>query len=115
MARQRDQELLQTVGGRVAKARRDRGWTQETLAEAIGIEPVTLSRLETGDRALSLSTLSRITEILGVSLGDLLDQQRELPVANQPPDLAELSRLFATLAPARRDLLLRMARELAVK
>ena len=115
MARQRDQELLKNIGKRVAKARKDRGWTQETLAEALGIEPVTLSRLETGDRALSLSTVSRISEVLQVSLGDLLDQQRELPVADQSPDLAEMTRLFSDLPAQRRDLLLRMARELAVK
>jgi transcriptional regulator with XRE-family HTH domain len=63
MPRQRDQELITGIGRRVAQARRDRGFTQEALAEAVGIEAVTLSRLETGDRALSLSTLASISKV----------------------------------------------------
>ena len=50
MPRKRDEDLLREVGRRVAQIRRVRGWTQEALAGAVGIEPVTLSRLETGDR-----------------------------------------------------------------
>ena len=69
MPRKRDQELLRDIGQRVAKARTDRGFTQERLAEAVGIEPVTLSRWETGQRAVSVSTLAHIAEVLQVGLG----------------------------------------------
>ena len=86
MPRNRDQQLLRDVGQRVSRARRDRGWSQELLAEAIGIQPTTLSRLETGDRAVSLSTLGRIAEALGVGLGDLLDVERDLPTIDHGPD-----------------------------
>lgn len=113
MPRSRDQDLLEEVGRRVGLARRDRGWTQEALAEAIGIEAVTLSRLETGHRALSLTTLSRIGDTLGVSLGDLLDVDRSIPAPEQSPEEAELLRLFGGLAPSARDAVLRMVRELA--
>lgn len=112
MPRRRDQELLQEVGSRVGQARRDRGWTQEALAEAVGVEPVTLSRLETGDRALSLTMLSKIADVLAVGLGELLDVQRQLPAATGTPEEVELARLFAGLAPSGRDLVLRLAREL---
>lgn len=112
MPRRRDHELLQEVGSRVGQARRDRGWTQEALAEAIGIEPVTLSRLETGDRALSLTMLAKSAAVLGIGLGDLLDVQRQLPVATGTPEEAELARLFAGLSPSGRDLVLRLVREL---
>ena len=58
MPRNRDQELLRQIGRRVGQIRADRGLTQEVLAEAVGLEPVTVSRWETGDRALSVSTLA---------------------------------------------------------
>ena len=105
MPRRRDKELLQAIGQRVAKARKDRGWTQEALAEAVGIEPVSLSRLETGDRALSLSTLARIAEVVGVGLGDLVDTGRELPDAPHGPDDAEVLRAFQGMSRTRRQLL----------
>lgn len=115
MPRQRDQQLVRDVGRRVAQARKDRGFTQEQLAEAIGIEPVTLSRLETGDRALRLSTLSSIATVIGIPVGDLLDVARTLPPAEHGPEEAELIRLFGKLNPNQRDVLLRVARELAAQ
>jgi transcriptional regulator with XRE-family HTH domain len=113
MPRRRDEGMLREVGCRVGQARRDRGWTQEALAEAVGIEPVTLSRLETGDRALSLTMLAQISEILGVGLGDLVDVARPTPTTDIAPEHAELLRLFGGLAPSAKDVVLRMVRELS--
>lgn len=115
MPRRRDSELLREVGRRVADARKARGWTQEALSESVGIEPVTLSRLETGDRALGLSMLARIADALGVGLGDLLDLQRDLPEPGHGPEEAELLRAYTGMTKARRQLLLRLARELSAK
>jgi transcriptional regulator with XRE-family HTH domain len=111
--KKRDHDLLREIGRRVARARRDRGWTQERLAEAIGIEAVTMSRWETGDRALSISTLADVARVLGVRLGDLLDADRPLPAPRHGAEQTELLRVFGRLPPARRELLLRLAHELA--
>jgi len=113
MPRRRDQDLLRLVGQRVALIRRDRGWTQEQLAEAIEIEPVSLSRLETGHRALSLSTLNLIAEALGTGLGDLLDIERDVPEPEHAPDEAELLRLYRSLPNSKQDIVLRLARDLS--
>lgn len=114
MPRSRDHELLRALGERVARARTERGWTQERLAEAIGIEPVTLSRWETGDRALSISALAAIADKLGVGLGDLLDVERNLPFPEYPPEAVEAVRLLDNMDGRRRDLVLRLMRELVV-
>jgi len=79
----------------------------------IGIEPVSLSRLETGDRALSLTTLSQIADALGLGLGHLVGVEADLPKPDLAPQEAELLRGFEKLATARRDLVLRLVRELA--
>jgi len=113
MPRSRDQVLLREVGQRVAHARRDRGWSQEQLAEAIDIQPTTLSRLETGDRAISLSTLNRMAEAIGVGLGDLLDVDRDLPAIEHSPEHAELLRGFEKLPKSRKELVLKLVAELA--
>ena len=113
MPRTRDEELLRAIGRRIADLRQQRGYTQERLAERIGIEPVTLSRLETGNRAVSISSASRLADALGVGLGDLLDVQRPLPESTTPPEAAELVREFTALSAPRRDLVLRLVRELA--
>ena len=112
MPRTRDQQLLRDIGQRVAAARAARGYTQERFAEVVGIEPVTLSRWETGHRALSLSTLASIAGALEVGLGDLLDVDRDLPSPEHGPEELELLRGFSGLSGSRRDLVLRLVREL---
>ena len=112
MPRYRDAELIKAIGQRVAAARRERGFTQEQLSEVIGIEAVTLSRLETGHRALSLTTLCRLADALHVSLGDLLDTGRELSPPDNTPEELELLRTFRAMSTGSQEALLRVAREL---
>ena len=95
MPRHRDTELIRAIGKRVAQARRERGFTQEQVAEVVDLEAVSLSRLETGDRAMSISTLARIASTLQVGVGDLLDTERELPETQHSPEEQELLRIFA--------------------
>lgn len=52
--------------------------TQEELAERLGVERVSLSRYETGQRAVPFSTLMTISEVLQRPIGDFL------PEAQQP-------------------------------
>lgn len=59
--------------------RKQRGWTQQQLAEASGVEPVTISRAENGYEGTTLRTLTSLAEALGVSAADLLpDERREV-------------------------------------
>ena len=113
MPTRRDDKLLRAIGRRIAELRQQQGFTQERLAERVGIEPVTLSRLETGTRAVSISSSAAIADALGVSLGDLLDVDRPQPEVSSTPEQAELLREFSDLPPARQELVLRLLRELA--
>ena len=113
MARTRDPQLLQAIGARVQRLRQERGFTQEVLAEAMGVEPTTVSRFETGARAMSLSTLALIARQLDVSLGDLLDVTREEPRPELAPELAEGLALLRRLEGERRAMAIRVLRELA--
>lgn len=112
MPKRRDQDLLRAVGRRVAQARQERGFTQEKLAEAINLEAVSLSRLETGHRAVSLTTLGLIADALDLGLGHLVGVETKLPKPKVAPQEAELLRGFGTLSESRRDLVLRLVREL---
>ena len=113
MPKSRNLDLLRRVGRRVAQARAERGFTQQQLSEAVGVEPVSLSRLETGDRALSLSTLGEIADALDLGLGALIGIEGDLPRPDLDPQSAELLRVFSKLTAGRQDLVLRLARELA--
>jgi transcriptional regulator with XRE-family HTH domain len=59
---------------RISELRRERGWTQERLAEETGIAVRTIQRLEAGSDA-SLDTLSRIARALEVPVRDLFGEE----------------------------------------
>lgn len=111
MPKKRDPGLLVALGERLQKIRRERGWTQEQLAEAMNLQPVTLSRLETGDRAVSVSILADAARVLGVKLADILDIDLPMPEVADEPEVAEGTAILRTLAPDRRELAVRLLRE----
>ena len=65
---------LEQFGARVRKARLERGWTQEDLAEETGLASVQISRIERGVREIRLTTLLRLLDALNIPAGKLLDR-----------------------------------------
>ena len=113
MPKKRNNDLLVALGQRLQVTRKSRGWTQERLAEALDLQPVTLSRVETGDRAVSISLLADCARVLGVTLGDLVDIERPEPEAVEDPVVAEGVALLRSLDTAGVDLGVRLLREVA--
>lgn len=60
------------IGQRIRKFRKLREWSQEQLAEQIGISTVHMSHIETGSTKLSLPVLVEIAKVLHVSTDELL-------------------------------------------
>jgi transcriptional regulator with XRE-family HTH domain len=58
---------LVALGERLARARKRRRMTQLTLATRAGISIPTLRKLEDGDAGVSLATVLRILQVLGLS------------------------------------------------
>lgn len=65
-------ELGKRVGRNIKIARARHGITQGQLAEALGIENVTVSRIETGAQLPSLDRLDDLARYLKVSLSSLV-------------------------------------------
>ena len=94
------------VGGRLRTARRASGLTQKQLAEALGVESITVSRWERGVTTPSLPRLRRIAEITETSVSDLVRSPDS--VTAQAAELAELRKELAET----RELVNRVARTL---
>jgi transcriptional regulator with XRE-family HTH domain len=71
---------LKDVGRRIAELRRDRGWTQEALAERLGLQANNLQRVELGMQNLTVRSLVRLANGLGVSLASLFEAPRDRTV-----------------------------------
>jgi transcriptional regulator with XRE-family HTH domain len=79
------------IGPKIRKARDKKRWKQKELAAAVHVEPVTISRWETGKNTPDLGMLERIAEALDQPLAyfvtpeagsqaelDLVETQRQL-------------------------------------
>lgn len=108
MPRQRDDQMLRTIGERVRALRDRAGLTQAQLADAAGIEAVTLSRYECGARSPSVSTLGRIARALGVPVSDVVDDGRSLPPPVRRPAEEAALRVLARFDDARLNLAVRL-------
>ena len=61
------------LGKNISEARKASGKTQAEVAEKVGIDTVSLSRIERGTVTPSITTLDRIADALGEPLGKLFD------------------------------------------
>jgi transcriptional regulator with XRE-family HTH domain len=70
MAR-KETRFLKEFGKRVAKIRKEKGFTQEKLAFAIGVSPAYIGFIEQGRRNPTIANIYKISKALKVSLKDL--------------------------------------------
>ncbi len=60
-------------GANLAKARKEKGFTQKQLAEELGVYQKDISRWEQGKIEPGVLTLKKICEVMGVSADELLE------------------------------------------
>ena len=108
------ERLSSSAGGRIRTARRDRGWTQDELAEAVGVSRSAVAQWETDRAGQIRANLTRIADVLEVSVEYLLyGEDRLAPAQAAGGDELALLRLYRECAPEDRQILLRTARRLA--
>jgi len=99
-------ELSQGVfGGAVKKARREKGFTQEKLAELIDITPMHVKQLESERRNPSVAVLFKLVNVLDMSLDslfsstndDLRDLKDKISLCLDRCDSHELRIAYATI------------------
>jgi transcriptional regulator with XRE-family HTH domain len=66
-------ELQRVVGRNIRRLRRARGLSQEDLAAEIGVHRTYMGGVERGERNLTLRSLERLADRLGVSPISLLE------------------------------------------
>ena len=65
------------IGGFLKELRKEKGLTQEQLAELMYVSDRTVSRWETGSNLPSLDILIRISDYYNVELSEILDGERK--------------------------------------
>lgn len=86
--------MNETIGNRIAKYRKLKNLTQETLAEQLGVSAQAVSKWENDLSCPDISLLPKLCEILGITTDELLtgksEEVRLVPVEQRKP-LEELT------------------------
>ncbi len=61
--------ISQQIGTAIRVRRKQLGMTQQDVAEITGLQRQTISRVETGNEAVTFSTVVRIAAVVGLNLG----------------------------------------------
>ena len=102
-------EFARQIGLGLYKQRRRLGLTQANLAEMLGIEPETISRLERGVALPSIMRLISMAELLDCTVADLMGTS--FPIATD--QFVELSGFFKKLGNDDRKLVMAMVKRFA--
>jgi len=108
MVDDRGLSLQRRLGLNLAARRKSLGWTQEFLAQHMGVETETISRFERGVTVPSLKTIERLAGLLTITIADFLGE-------NEPPEPTQLevfSRLIEPLTEEDRNYVMESFRSL---
>lgn len=78
------------IGQKIRKFRKAQGFSQDELAEKIGISTTHMSHIETGNTKLSLSVFVDIATALNVQTDDLLNDREMLATNKANRELSEI-------------------------
>ena len=65
------QDVQRSIGDRIRRLRQIKGWSQEEFAALCGLHRTYMGHVERGEKNLSLSTMMRISDGLGILPTDL--------------------------------------------
>jgi transcriptional regulator with XRE-family HTH domain len=109
MGKGRTKQLPIADDNRVYELRVARGWTQEQLAERIGVAGTTVQRAESGQRGLSKTMRAKLAQVFEISQSELFAQ----PKRYGTPHEEEAAQLARYLTPEEREVWLQTGRAFA--
>ena len=68
--------MLRQLGEAIRAIRKDRGLSQEALADAAGIDRSHMGKIERGERNVSVLNVARVADALNVSVAALMASAR---------------------------------------
>jgi transcriptional regulator with XRE-family HTH domain len=72
--------MNEMLGSRIKALRNAKNFTQEQVAAQIGVSRQKYARIESGANSITLDILSKVAEVLGVTVGDITRVLDETPV-----------------------------------
>ncbi|MCD4978464.1 helix-turn-helix domain-containing protein [Enterococcus faecalis] len=82
--------MIEYFGNNVARLRKERKWSQDQLAEKIGVQKQTISNIERGTRYPTFENLEKIAKEFDVTAIQLFGTAKEIVVSDIPVILDQI-------------------------
>ena len=75
--------MTQVNGNKIREVRKSLGYSQDVLAEKLGVSKVTICWYENGERTPSLENFLKLSEILNLSLDELVGREVSIVASSE--------------------------------
>lgn len=101
---------MKHIGKIIKKIREERSLTQQQIAELIHMHRSNYSRVETGERDLSIEAINKIARYFGMSIDELVNFNGKMPneVTVEDKSLLEQVKLMQELDPEEKNMVFKM-------
>lgn len=86
------------IGEQICKARQKKGWTQEQLAQEMHVVRQTISKWEQNISVPDVQSLQKLSQVLGISVAELLGASPEEPNEENTLLALQLARISEEMA-----------------
>lgn len=76
-------KLTEHIGHRIAILRNEKGFTQDSLARALGLCRAQIGRIEHGEGGLNLNNLYKMATLFNTNIGNILPDYHPDSISNQ--------------------------------
>lgn len=101
---------MQHIGATIKKIREQKGMTQQQVAELVHMHRSNYSRVETGERELSIEAINKIAKYFGMTIDQLVNFEGNIPdeVTIEDKSITEQVKLIAELEPEEKSIVFKM-------
>ncbi|WP_445710762.1 helix-turn-helix domain-containing protein [Flavobacterium sp.] len=79
---------MNTIGNKIRLLRESKGFSQESIAQELGITQPSYARLEKQDERISITRLIQIATLLKTTVGDLIGEKAQKVINQQNSEYA---------------------------
>jgi transcriptional regulator with XRE-family HTH domain len=101
---------MQHIGKNIKRIREEKGLTQQSIADLIAMHRSNYSRVETGDRDLSIDAIGKIAKYFNMTIDQLVNFEGDIPqeVTIEDKSLAEQIKLIQGLELEEKNMVFKM-------
>ena len=106
----KERYFIMSTGKNIKKIREEKGLTQQSIADLIAMHRSNYSKIESGQRELSIDALNKIAKYFGMTTDQIINYDGNIPteVTTEDKTLLEQVKLIAELEPDEKTMVFKL-------